>query len=240
MSYRCSRARRAFEAQLENALRELAPLYSFARKNGSAGGERLLAAYYVFAFAQLEVYIKTFVEDSLNAVSSASPAFDKWPDLMVAYLLHKGGNLGADYRKFNIGDDEGAILEKLAQMAREIAAWGTGGQIPVSIDAASFLEKKKYPSPKNIPQLFKRLGIKKIWAVVSSAGRMNSELVLTSLNDLRTDIAHEGKLPPDFSYTDFRSRLEQMRRFVAALDRGVSTHFCKSVISRTVWNRSVT
>jgi len=239
MSYRRSRARRAFESQLDQALTELAPLHRFALKTGAGGGSRLLAAYYVFAFAQLELYVKTFVEDSLNAVSVSGPRIEKWPDLMLAYVLHKGENLGTNYRKFGINEDEGAILEQVAQTARKIAAWNAGGGIPIALDAAAFLEKKKYPSPKNLPQLFRRLGVKKIWAVVSAAGRMNSELILTSLNDLRTDIAHEGKVPPGFGFSDFRDRLDQMRRFVAALDRGVSTHFCTGVMPRTTWNRAV-
>jgi hypothetical protein len=237
MSYRCSRARRAFESQLDQALQELTPLYKFARKSGGLGAARLLAAYYVFAFAQLEVFIKSYVEDLLNTISASGPAFDKWPDLMLAYLLHRGANLGADYRKFSIGEDEGAILARVAETARKIAAWGDGGPVPAEIDAAIFLERKKYPSPKNLPQLFKRLGVKQLWPIISAAGKMNSELILTSLNDLRTGIAHEGKLPPDFSFADFRSRLEQMERFVAALDRGVSAHFCPTIISRSSWNR---
>lgn len=239
MSYRRSRARQAFELQIDQAIQELTPLYKLTRRDGG-GGARLLAAYYVFAFAQLEVYIKSFVEDSLSAVHTSNPTFDKWPDLMLAYLLHKSENLGAEYRKFGIGEDEGAILAKVAQTARKIAAWGGGGPVPVVVDAAAFLDKKKYPSPKNLPQLFKRLGVTQIWTVISAAGRMNSELILTSLNDLRTDIAHEGKVPPGFGLTDFRDRLDQMRRFVAALDRGMSKYFCTGLMPRSAWNTSVT
>jgi hypothetical protein len=236
MSYRASRARREFGVQLDQALQELTPLYKIARKNSGGGGARLLAAYYVFAFAQLEVYVKSFVEDSLNAMNASNPTFDKWPDLMIGYLLHKGENLGADYRKFTINEDEGALLERVAQTARKIAAWGRGSTIPTAVNAAAFLDKKKYPSPKNLPQLFRRLGVKKVWPVMDAAGKMNSKLILTSLNDLRTDIAHDGKVPPGFGLIDFRDRLDQMRRFVGALDRGVSKHFCAGVMPRAIWN----
>ena len=236
MSYRCSRARKEFETQLGQAVGELLPLYAHAVKSGGGGGARLLAAYYVFAFAQLEVYVKSFVEDSLGALNTANPSFDKWPDLMMAYLLHKSDELAAEYRKFGISDDEGAILEKVARTARRIADWGNGGSPPATAESAAFLEKKKYPSPANLPQLFRRLGIKQIWAVVSATGKMDSKLILTSLNDLRTGIAHEGRVPPSFGLADFKDRLKQMRRFVAALDRGVSTHFCTGVMPRTTWN----
>jgi hypothetical protein len=236
MSYRRTRARREFERQVDDAVLELRPVYAFVGKCGGGAGSRLLAAYYIFAFAQLEVYIKSLVEDSLTAFSGANPSFEKWPDTMMAYLLHRGDNLGGEYRQFGIDDDEGAILTKVALTARKVAKWGGGGVLPAAIEAPAFLDKKRYPSPNNMPQLFRRLGVKQIWAIVSRAGKLNSELMLTSLNDLRTGIAHEGRVPPNFGLVDFLDRIDQMRRFVAAVDRGISTHFCPAVMPRATWN----
>lgn len=238
MSYRCSRARREFETQLEQAVREMMPLYRVAVKNG--GASRLLAAYYVFAFSQLEVYVKNFVEDSLNTLNTSGSTVENWPDLMLGFFLHKSENLAANYRRYSVNEDEGEIIEKVAQTARRVLSWSKGTESVAALDAADFLEKKKYPSPKNLPQLFKRLGVKKIWAVIGKAGRMNGEMILTSLNDLRTDIAHEGRVPPGFTIGDFRDRLDQMRRFVAALDRGIAMHFCSAAIPRSSWNVAMT
>lgn len=240
MTYHSSRARRAFEDQLDQELHEITSLYRAIRKNGADDGARLLAAYYVLAFAQLEVYIKNFVEDTLNAVSLSGPSLDKWPDLMVAYLLHKGENLGSEYRKFGHSEDEGPVLERVAQTARKVAAWGRGGAMPGTLDAGAFLDKKKYPSPKNLPQLFRRLGVNQVWAVVDSTGRMNSKLTLTSLNDLRTNIAHEGKVPTGFGLVEFRDMVAKMRHLVAAIDRGVSKQFCSGMIPRVTWNGTMT
>lgn len=234
MSYRCSRARREFEMQLDSAVRELVPLYKIALKSGA--GARLLAAYYVFAYSQLEVYIKSLVEDTVNALNTSAPPLEKWPDLMLGYVVHKSEKLSSDYRRYSFDEDEGAILEKLGQTVRKIASWSAGTAALTQADAAEVLEKKKYPSPKNLPQLFRRLGVKQIWAVVGKAGKMNGEMILTSLNDLRTDIAHEGKVPPGFSLADFRNRIDQMNRLVAALDRGLSAHFCSGVMPRSTWN----
>ena len=72
--------------------------------------------------------------------------------------------------------------------------------------------------------------------LVSSTGPINSELILTSLNDLRTGIAHDGRVPPGFSMSDFRERLDQMQEFVAAMDRGVASFFCGALIRRGLWN----
>jgi hypothetical protein len=237
MSYRCSKARREFQAQLDQAEQELVPLYKLANKQGR--GSRLLAAYYVLAYSQLEAYIKSFVEDSLNTLNCSTLAFDKLPDPMLGYLLHKTEKLADDYRRYGHSEDEGAIIDRVAEAARKIAAWSSGAAALPAADAAHFLEKKKYPSPKNLPQLFRRLGVKDIWAVIGRAGKMNGQLILTSLNDLRTDIAHEGILPQGFGLTDFQDRFMKMRRFVAALDRGVSSHFCSRLIARTAWNTAM-
>lgn len=233
MSYRRSRARQEFEAQLNLALRELAPLYKEAQALG--GGSRLLAAYYVFAYSQLEVYVASLVEDSLAALNKSGPAFDQLPDLMLGYLVHRSENLASDYRRFSVDGDEHSILKKVAHTARKVAAW-SNSKGWLSAESGDFLDKKKYPSPKNMLQLFRRLGIEKIWAPLGKSGRMNAEMVLTSLNDLRTDIAHEGKVPPGFGLVDFRQRIDQMKRFVAALDRSIANHFCANAITRSEWN----
>jgi hypothetical protein len=238
MTYRCSKARREFESQIKQTRSEIAVLHRKATMNG-ASGSRLLGVYYVFAFAQLEVYIKTLVEDSVDALNRSGSTLSQLPELMVGYLVHRGENLGSEYKRFANTEDEGALLDKIAGTARKVAEWGAGGRA-ITADASTFLEKKKYPSPKNLPQLFRRLGIRRIWAGVSSTGKFNAEFTLTSLNDLRTAIAHDGQLPPGFGIRDFRDKLAQMERFVAALDRCVAAHFCASSMSRVVWNREVT
>lgn len=238
MSYKRSRARREFENQIQLTRSELLVIHRRALQTG-ANGSRLLGAYYVFAFAQLEVYVRTLVEDSVQALYATAPAPGRIPDLMLGYLLHKGEDLAAEYRRFANSEDEGSLLDKVAATARRAAAWESGGP-GIVLGASAFLEKKKYPSPKNMPQLFRRLGIRRLWAVASAAGRFNAELTLTSLNDLRTAIAHDGAVPPGFGMQDFRDRLSKMEAFVAAIDRCVASHFCAGPMSRLDWNRAVT
>lgn len=237
MTYKKSRARREFEVQIEQTRAELVQLHRQAIASGSSGA-RLLGAYYVFAFAQLEVYVRTIVEDGVQALLTAATKPGSLPDLMIGYVVHRSEDLGADYRKFATNEDEGALLEKVAAVVRKSADWEAGRQ-QLALDAKAFLEKKKYPSPKNMPQLFRRLGIKKLWAVLSAAGRFNAELTLTSLNDLRTAVAHDGAVPTGFGVRDFRDRLAKMESFVAVLDRCVAAHFCSASITRSVWNRSI-
>jgi hypothetical protein len=237
MSYRRSRARLEFETQVNLAVKELTLLYKATQVHGA--GSRLLAAYYVFAYSQLEVYVASLVEDTLVALKNSAPTLDKIPDLMLGYLVHRCENLASDYKRFSVDGDERALLRKVATTTRKVVSWSnsTGWFLAETED---FLDKKKYPSPKNMPQLFRRLGVENIWAVLGRSGRINAELVLTSLNDLRTGIAHEGKVPPGFGLVDFRDRIDQMRRFVVALDRSIANHFCAKAIRRTEWNGAMT
>lgn len=236
MSYRRSRARREFEEQLSQTRVELAQLYLVAARLPQAGGSRLLAAYYVFAFAQMEVFVKTVVEDALHVIQAVAPPLSQLPDLMVGYLIHRCDEVGAEYRRFATSEDEAALLGKVSNTVRKVAAWNTGGP-GIQLDSSAFLDKKKYPSPRNMPQLFRRLGIRNLWAVASAAGRFNAELTLTSLNDLRTAIAHDGHVPAGFGMRDFRDRIDKMQKFVAAVDRCIADHFCAAAVSRQAWNR---
>lgn len=235
MTYHSTRARREFDEQIRRSLSELLPLYKLAQSNGCSS--RVLAAYYIFAYSQLEVYIKSLVEDSIAAFNIASPRFEHWPDLMLGYLLHQGEALGVEYRRYHNEQDEAAVLRKLAKTARKIAHWSGGRQSIEAARAAEFLSTKKYPSPGNMEHLFRRLGIEHLWAIVGKAGRIDGKLLLTSLNDIRTNIAHEGKIPPNFSLADFRDRMKQMSSIVAAIDRGLSSHFCSKAIKRSAWNK---
>ena len=236
MTYRRSRARHEFDTQIHQTLLEVRSLVA----TNAVPQARFLAAYYVFAFAQLEVYVKSLVEDSLQVLATTQPRLDRWPDLLLGYLLHSGGALGTEYRKFAISEDEGALLEKVAGTVRAVAAWERGSAPPIKVEPGAFLDKKKYPSPRNLPQLFRRLGMKNLWAPLGAASRTDAEKLLTSLNDLRTSIAHEGRVPTGFGLRDFRERLAQMKSFVAAIDRSIAAHFCKDAISRTTWNQSMT
>jgi hypothetical protein len=237
MSYKRSRARLQFQRQIQLTRSELLILHRRAQRAGT-NGSRLLGVYYVFAFAQLEVYVRTLVEDSVQALYATAPPPGRVPDLMLGYLLHKGEDLGAEYRRFSTSEDEGALLERVVTVARKATDWEAGGP-SIKLSASAFLEKKKYPSPKNMPQLFRRLGIRHLWEVASAAGKFDARLTLTSLNDLRTAIAHDGVVPPGFGIQDFRDRLSKMEAFVAAIDRCVASHFCAGPMSRLDWNRLV-
>lgn len=237
MRYRVTRARREFEFQITGAIKELRPLCAYQKKNGRHGA-RLLAVYYVFSFSQLELYVKNVVEDAMKAFGVASPTMEKWPDSMLAFMIHRKLDLRGQYKKFSTSEDEAAVLSAVAKIARTLVSWGVGAGSPSILHSKDVLEKRKYPSPKNFPHLFRRLGIDAIWSLIGKSGRINGELILTSLNDLRTSIVHDGSVPTGFGMADFMGKIEQMQRFVAALDRAISTHFGK-VIPRVTWEQEV-
>ncbi|MEM8500912.1 MAG: HEPN domain-containing protein [Pseudomonadota bacterium] len=238
MSYLRSRARKGFESQLDEISIELSQLYSHAQAQGS--GSRLLAAYYVLAFSELEVFVSRLVEDSVDTLKAAPTSLEKLPELMLGYLVHCSENLSKDYRRFLFDDDEKKIIKRVAETSKGISSWNNSSyKILSNATPSLFLSKKKYPSPKKLPQLFGRLGVDDIWVLLGKTGKINGKLILTSLNDLRTDIVHDGLVPPGFGLRDFKERLTLMRNFVAALDRGLSKHFCANTVKRAVWNSAM-
>ena len=239
MSYQKSRARATFEQQLIESQVQLGSIrVKLGRRH--AGEDNLLGAYYVLCFSHLEVYLRSFVEDAVQAFRVATPELSSWPEPMLGYLIHKAADLGSDYRRYQVSEDEGGLLSAVGVLGKKLGAWGQGGPAAAVLTAAMVLEKKKYPSPRNVPQLFKRFGITDAWACINRAGKFNGVLVLTSLNDLRTNIAHEGRVPTPFTYRDFKKNLEQMKKFVGAVDRGVSGHFCQALMTRSQWNTEMT
>jgi hypothetical protein len=238
VTYRSTRARRAFESQISDCLREVGPLYKVAVSKGT--GARLLGAYFVLAYSQLEVYLRSVVEDAFVVLKHENPNVDKWPDLMLGYFLHKSSNVAAKYKKFASDEDERAVVHHLAQTARQLISWGKGAATPPIGGGAAFLEKRTYPSPKNVPVLFSRIGVPDIWAEVGRIAKFNGALVLQSLNDIRTEVAHDGTVPVAFGFPEFRQALQHMERLVRAFDRAISSHFCSCVVKRTQWNLLMT
>lgn len=237
MSYRVSRARKSFELQLQQANQEISTILPYTSKAGHTS--KVLAAFYILIYSQLEVYIKNSIEDCIDTINKLQPPIDSWPESMLGFLLHTTEQVGDTYTKYSQNSNEGAVIEKLGFVAKSIRSWGNQLHTNSRLNSGSILNKKKYPSPKNLPGLYKRIGINDIWATLGRAGKLNGKLTLTSLNDLRTSIVHGGIVPPGFGQTDFRDRTNDMKRFVAALDRGVSAHFCSKFIRRSDWNREM-
>ena len=239
MRYTPSRCRNEFFTQVGGSLRELVDLYPQAQARGS--GSRLLALYHSFVFSQLEVYIKSMIGDSLRLVSSIGPAAGQWPEQMLAYHLHKQHQLAEEYRKFSAnGGDEVRLLEVVGRISKEIENWTNGTSKPVIVNVDGYLEGRSYPSPRNLQRLFNRIGIVSIWTQIDPISRMDNKRVLTSLNDIRTSIVHDGVVPPGFNLTDHKKYTGQVYLLVNAIDRVIANHFCATMISCSDWNARMT
>jgi hypothetical protein len=238
MTYKLSRARKDAEHQISLIVRDAKALYRTAQQAGA--GQRLLSLYYVAGFSQLEVYVKSIFDESFAALRIAGAGLRDWPDEMLGYLIHSGNHLGYHYKRYYFdSDDENKLIRQLAASAKQIGNWHTNQSLSPNLRSVDFLSAKKYPSPKNLPQLFRRIGIHSIWNDMGRAGRFNAELTLTSLNDLRTNIVHEGRLSQGLSLIDMQNRLNQIRHFIGILDRVIAKHFCGTLISRSAWNTHV-
>jgi hypothetical protein len=93
---------------------------------------------------------------------------------------------------------------------------------------ASVYADRKYPSPKNLRRLFNRLGLPNIFALLNRLARRDTEALLTSFNDLRTEMAHSG-MPVGLSSGDIRHRIKDVQLVVGCIDRTFYSHVCGPV-----------
>lgn len=201
-----------------------------------AGSKKILDAYFVLIFAHLESYVKEIVEDAIDALNQHVPAPSNWPKGMLGYVVHHTLGLHQKYKDFAFHEDENVVISSVGEVADRLLRPNT--QNSFQVDATAILDKKKYPSPKNMPQLFRRIGISDLFGLVSADGGFNSKITLTSLNDIRSVIAHSGGVSNGFLVKEFKDYVKKMVKFVVSLDRVISGHF-KTLLSSKDFNRIV-
>jgi hypothetical protein len=84
---------------------------------------------------------------------------------------------------------------------------------------------KKYPSEKNLELQFARFGLSNIYTELDKRGHSNYRLMLRSLSDKRTSIAHDYPCT-SFTFADVVDALDAALKIVRTIDRVLYTHVC--------------
>ena len=85
----------------------------------------------------------------------------------------------------------------------------------------------KYPSTKNLRKLFRRLGIDPVFDRLNAVAKRDVESLLTSFNDVRTEMAHQG-MPIGMSVGDIKARINDISLVVGYIDRLFYSHVSKT------------
>jgi len=232
MAYVRSRARKQFELDLANILATIRAAYS-PQCSSTSVREFALCSGVLLCSAKVESYLEDLLADWAKAVKSNGVTTDKVPRTVRAFLLGQQA-LTSAYRRFIAEEDEAVLLSRVEPFIGkphfEIAIDGR----PLPVFSGSVLySDRKYPSPKNLKRLFGRFGIANVFNSMNRIARRDTEALLKSFNDLRTEMAHVG-MPVGLSVTDIKKRIVDVQAVVGFVDRMFFEHVAKTV-GRDCW-----
>lgn len=227
MPYRYSKARLTHRnkvtalLQTESETYRAKPLSKPAKDNALCGAMLLCSAAF-------ESYIEDLISDWATAITSNSIQTDKLPKSVRLFLLNNPRVLAA-YRRFFYDGDEGALFTSLesAMLGGSIVFAHDGRPVPL-FAAGAVYNKVKYPSPRNLAKLFKRLGIGDPFGTLNRIAKVDVAARMESFNDVRTAMAHSG-VPPGLSRTDVRDHIASSTRTVGYIDRMFYNYVSQSI-----------
>lgn len=222
MPYARSAARRDFEGQVALLKRTLGT----CRPGGSLRADvrdSVISYTVLLTSAYLETYLDSVISAWLQRCVTSGVTFSKLPNTLRSFCFLDDRIL-EPFRHYCLTGDEFMFGQRILDGAdaNAFAAVDRGGQVAV-LPIRRIL-RKKYPSPENLKLTFKRIGVPNVFDSLSARLRADSEAILTSFNDARSAIAHEGVPPPGFSDRDALRHLENVKVMVKWLDHVLWSH----------------
>jgi len=226
MPYHYSHARKQFIADLISIKTALNDAYSPKCSSGVVR-EYALCSAIVLTSAKVETYLETLVADWGKAVLGANLKTDALHRHIRAFLLNDP-SIEKIYKRLGFDGNEGTFIPALAlQLGSGPFKFSKDGENIPPFPIARVYSDVKYPSPKNLRKLFRRLGIDPIFPRLNAIAKRDVESLLTSFNDTRTEMAHQG-MPIGMSVGDIRARIKEVTLVVGYVDRLFYSHVCKT------------
>jgi hypothetical protein len=217
MPYQKGKARLTFETDISRELLLLRRASASKVRDVDLRGY-LLSSIIAKGSVALELYLEKIFSDWFSKIQSV-PAKNRLisGQLRVFLLTHK--HVNDHLLRFLAMKDEGIYLDAVGGSlgAPEWRMFDDAANVP-NTDMMSVIENRRYPSPKNIRRVFRRIGIPNVFAQLNAAGRTDIEALIRSYNDVRNDFAHDGVIV-GVNAADVRKKLRDLGRIVNAVDR---------------------
>lgn len=208
-----------------DALRTVLSNYIEARRDIPRDVRKLvLMAAVLSSFAKLESYFDDLFDrfaKGLNGLHGTGSLSSLDPKLRAVVLASEKMLEEAHRRLLGLDNPVDYLqrLEKIVDSPLLQFATAAAGK-PISLTAASLHTNKKYPSPTNVKRIMCRIGASNFFRDMSKRYHFDAENFLQSLNDIRTEIAHEGSLPVNMSsIADVRKYIGRVLSFAKRTDR---------------------
>jgi hypothetical protein len=228
MPYLRSRARKRFDFETGNFLKTLGEAYSSSCSSASVRAFALCSAV-MLCSARIESYLEDLLGDWSQSVKAPHLTTNNLPKRTRAFLLNHTG-VSAAYRRYVCYGSESELLTKLeAQVIGQTAyEFAIDGRAIPAFPINAIYKDRKYPSVRNLQELFNRFGFPNIFDELNRIGRRDTKALLVSFNDLRTEMAHSG-MPVGLTPGDIRLHVKNMRSLVGYIDRVFYSHVAKTL-----------
>lgn len=189
-----------------------------------------LSSTVLLGFAAFEEYLKQGVEEIFDRAQMNAIKVENVPAAVRAHV-----SIAAHLERW-AGMETSRLLDQLEveRSAGKFLALTDAGLV-LSNYSSLILDRVKYPKPKNIKVLFKRLGISNVFGEMDAIAKANTSNLLTSFHDARTALAHQG-IPPGWNADDFITKLDELMIVAKALDR-VMWRWTKHNLGLACWPR---
>lgn len=224
MAYHYSRARKQFNAELAVINSALRGAYSAKYPVGKVR-EFALCSAVILTSAKVETYVETLVADWGRSVLGNGLKTNDLPRHTRAFLLNEP-SIEKIYRRLGFDANEANFLPALSQMlGSAIFQFAKDGEAVPAFQIRRVYADVKYPSPNNLRKLFRRLGIDRVFHALNAIAHRDVEALLTSFNDTRTEMAHNG-MPVGLSVADIKAKIRDISLVVGYIDRLFYRHVC--------------
>lgn len=219
--YRCSSAR-------QEALTRLSDLRSGAT---SASKNRIPPKVRDMAFqsaifqasSTLEEYLKQIFDHWLYELKRNNKTGRNIPSR--ARFSYAGRELNSEFSRYAYAGDERILAQKIEDKS-DVIDFALGySNVPPHLTGEFAYKDRKYPSPKNIKQLYSRIGCDNVFDLISREINSDAALKLQGFNDVRTSIAHGTA--PNITLADIKRNLSDVALIIKALDKINHREFSK-------------
>lgn len=165
--------------------------------------------------ATLEDYLSDLLSSWLSRLQTSGALSKTLPKELRAVIVAR--SQAEEYRKYIGLGNEVDLTRQLLNQAHRYLILDDDSNIPSLEFRALIIKDKKFPSPANLPILFRRFGIHDIMQRVSKRTKGDFRLGLQAFIDVRNALAHES--PPSITDVDVGRYITQTDRWIASIDR---------------------
>ena len=231
MSYTKSSARVFFGQQVDEIL-------GLAKANKKLLGltydqkNKVYQSCIIFLCSAIEDYQKSIIEDCFYKMIQQHVLLSNLHINTRAYVFIK--KLVDNFKNYLFDrKNEKSTISSIANSKEMIRKLATDGDcFDMSWLHKEIWGDKKYPSIKNLPILYNRLGIANIFANLNSKGHKDYKTKLESLTNIRESAAHSSGVA--VTYNDVKENCEFVQNFIYMLDKELYSHFSQ-LAGSAVW-----